>query len=301
MYGITCIYHKNCADGFGAALAVWDRFENVFESSFKNRIDYIGASYGSTPPDVKGKFVYIVDFSYSREVLLEMASVAEGLVIIDHHATAEKALSGLTEEAQEKNLASISTVFDMNHSGAMLTYMYFNPQIGKNSKYAPYLYQVIEDRDIWKKSLPNIDALSANLFSLPYDFIVWNEILDNLQPDTPYYKNFVKEGEAILRKQKKDIDAYLSLGVRTMRFCYGYSVPVANVPPFWCSEVGHILAEDKPFAATYYDSANGRIFSLRSRPDGVDVSEIAEYYGGGGHRHAAGFRMPLGWMGENDK
>ena len=31
--------------------------------------------------------------------------------------------------------------------------------------------------------------------------------------------------------------------------------------------------------------------SLRSRPDGIDVSELATKFGGGGHPHAAGFRL----------
>ena len=38
---------------------------------------------------------------------------------------------------------------------------------------------------------------------------------------------------------------------------------------------------------------NIRIFSLRSTEDGLDVSEIASKFGGGGHKHAAGFSVPL--------
>jgi hypothetical protein len=33
------------------------------------------------------------------------------------------------------------------------------------------------------------------------------------------------------------------------------------------------------------------VFSLRSSANGLDVSEIARSFGGGGHRHAAGFRL----------
>jgi hypothetical protein len=31
---------------------------------------------------------------------------------------------------------------------------------------------------------------------------------------------------------------------------------------------------------------------------GADVSAIAKLYGGGGHRNAAGFTMPIGWEGD---
>ena len=53
------------------------------------------------------------------------------------------------------------------------------------------------------------------------------------------------------------------------------------------------MAESEPFAACYLDTADSRVFSLRSRREGgVDVAKIAESYGGGGHRNAAGFRVP---------
>ena len=41
----------------------------------------------------------------------------------------------------------------------------------------------------------------------------------------------------------------------------------------------------------YYDLGECRFFGLRSAPDGLDVAEIAEKFGGGGHKHAAGFRI----------
>jgi nanoRNase/pAp phosphatase (c-di-AMP/oligoRNAs hydrolase) len=47
------------------------------------------------------------------------------------------------------------------------------------------------------------------------------------------------------------------------------------------------------FAACYWDTPEGRVFSLRSIGD-FDVSEIAKQYGGGGHKNASGFRLPHG-------
>ena len=41
-------------------------------------------------------------------------------------------------------------------------------------------------------------------------------------------------------------------------------------------------------------TTDGRVFSLRSTEEGLDVSEIAKQYGGGGHKHASGFRVPYG-------
>jgi nanoRNase/pAp phosphatase (c-di-AMP/oligoRNAs hydrolase) len=44
---------------------------------------------------------------------------------------------------------------------------------------------------------------------------------------------------------------------------------------------------------TYYDTEDNRKYSLRSVEGGVDVSEVAALFGGGGHKHAAGFKIPL--------
>jgi oligoribonuclease NrnB/cAMP/cGMP phosphodiesterase (DHH superfamily) len=60
----------------------------------------------------------------------------------------------------------------------------------------------------------------------------------------------------------------------------------------YSSDAGNIMSIGQPFAATYYDSDKHRVFSLRSATDGLDVSEIAKEFGGGGHVHAAGFKVP---------
>jgi nanoRNase/pAp phosphatase (c-di-AMP/oligoRNAs hydrolase) len=74
---------------------------------------------------------------------------------------------------------------------------------------------------------------------------------------------------------------------------------VAILPYMMASEAAGALAEKAPFAATYYDGVDARHFSLRSRGDGgADVSAIAQAYGGGGHKNAAGFQMPIGWEGD---
>jgi nanoRNase/pAp phosphatase (c-di-AMP/oligoRNAs hydrolase) len=73
----------------------------------------------------------------------------------------------------------------------------------------------------------------------------------------------------------------------------GVEVPTASLPYTMASDAGEIMAKDHPFAATYYDTKEHRAFSLRSTVGiGLDVSKIAEYYGGGGHTNASGFKVP---------
>jgi oligoribonuclease NrnB/cAMP/cGMP phosphodiesterase (DHH superfamily) len=100
----------------------------------------------------------------------------------------------------------------------------------------------------------------------------------------------VTEGQAIERKHLKDIHELLSVTTRVMKIA-GYDVPVANLPYTMSSDAGHKLASGQPFAACYWDTPEGRVFSLRSSDEGLDVADIAKQYGGGGHRNAAGFRV----------
>lgn len=257
-----CIYHGNCADGFGAAWVVRKAL---------GEIDFYAGKYQEPPPDVTGKDVIIVDFSYKRPVLLEMADKAGSILIIDHHKTAAEDLVDLP--------SNVITKFDMNRSGAMLTWRYFFQGL-----LPPPLLLHIEDRDLWRFELNGTREIQANLFSYPYDFKVW----DILMAAVP--QSLIAEGEAIERKHFKDMHELLNVTMREMKIG-GYLVPVANLPYTMSSDAGHKMSKGCPFAACYWDTPKGRVFSLRSSDEGIDVSEIAKQYGGGGHRNASGFTV----------
>lgn len=73
----------------------------------------------------------------------------------------------------------------------------------------------------------------------------------------------------------------------------GHDVPVASLPYTLTSDAGHMMAQGETFAACYWDTAEGRVFSLRSTIEsGTDVSAIAALFGGGGHAQASGFKVP---------
>lgn len=79
----------------------------------------------------------------------------------------------------------------------------------------------------------------------------------------------------------------------------GIRMPVANLPLTLTSDAGHKMAtEAQGIAACFWLTPEGWVFSLRSTEDGPDVSKIATQYGGGGHPHAAGFRIPFEMLGE---
>ena len=260
-----CIYHGNCADGFGAAWAVRKALPDA---------EFHPATYQEPPPDVTDKRVVMVDFSYKRPVLLDMASKAESILILDHHKSAAEDLVNLP--------ANVTAVFDMDRSGARMAWDHFFP-----GRPPPRLIEHIEDRDLWRFALPGTREIQANVFSHPYDFDVWDALM------AADVETLRAEGAAIERKHHKDIAELVKVTRRRM-VIGGFDVPVANLPYTLSSDAGHLMAKGEPFAACYWDVPDGRVYSLRSSDEGEDVSAVAKRYGGGGHKAAAGFKVPLG-------
>lgn len=262
---MLCLYHKNCTDGLGAALAVreWLKEQGRLEDS-----EFRTVQYGDDPPDVADRDVMIVDFSFPRAVLLEMEMRAKSLVVIDHHKTAETELGDLD-----------FAIFDMDKAGCILTWEYLFPDTQP-----PILFEYLQDRDLWRWELPQSREVSAALRSYKPFFDVWEAFLSAVA-----IQELKAEGVAILRYQQRHIDMVLA-NEPAMAEIGGYRVPCVNSTTL-ISEIGNELSKGHPFAAMYFDLPDKRIFSLRSNEDGVDVAEIAKMFGGGGHKHAAGFTV----------
>ena len=270
-----CIYHAHCLDGFTAA---W-----VVRLSTGPDTVMIPASYGDTPPDVTGADVYIVDFSYPREALARLSTQARTLVVLDHHQSAEQALRGLT-------LPNAEIRFDMTRSGAGLAWRWFYA----GGELPPLLVDYVEDRDLWRHALSDSRAINAYIANTDRTFEAWDQLAADLEEDAD---PIATAGATLLRQQARFVEQGCDMTLRYMQIG-GHRVPVANLPAYLASDAGHLLAEGNPFAAIYFDSAEGRKFSLRSTDAGLDVAQIAQSYGGGGHRNAAGFKMPIGWEGD---
>ena len=256
------IYHANCNDGFGAAYSAW--------KLLGNRAEYHAASHGSPPPDVTGKRVVILDFSYDNATTKALIEQAEELWVIDHHK------SNMVELHDISN-----THFDMTKSGAMLAWEFFHP--GKES---PKFIQYIQDRDLWQWELPY-----SKEFSAAFDMVPWNFDEYEKFEDDSVFDDAVKRGSYILAYSKTVIKKVCDKA--TKRRYKEYDVMVVN-SSHWMSEIGATLAKDCDFAMIWYYDHDASIYkvSLRAFHDTMDVSEIAKSFGGGGHRKAGGFILP---------
>lgn len=256
------LYHANCYDGFGAACSAWNKFGKD--------ATYLPVSYDKPIPELKDATeIYILDFSYDSDILLKLAQTAK-VVVLDHHKTAEEKLKPLVGQINP------SVIFDMNKSGALLSWEYFHPNAP-----VPLLISYISDRDLWQFKLEGSKEVHAALVSLPMNFDVWN----NLDIET-----LITEGKACIRFQNQLVEKIVEKSWVTK--IDNYDVPVVNTSCSW-SEVGHALLNKYPnakFAASFTTFNNITMWSLRSEGE-FDVSSIAKKYGGGGHKNAAGFNV----------
>ncbi len=292
------IYHANCADGFGAAWAAWMKWGDA--------VEYVPCAYGQQAPEVLGKHVLIGDFSFKREQMDIIAQGAASIVVLDHHKTAESELepfrfmesspgavsaddtNGMLRDLAELARPPVIAVFDMEQSGAVMTWRFCHP----NTE-IPLLLRLIEDRDLWRFTMPETKPFGAWLRCEPFGFERWEMIAQELNDGSDSARIFA-EAEAMQRFMDQKVSEIASLGRRGI--VGGYEVPICNCPPMFASEVGHKLLADNPlarFVACYSDQGKSRGWSLRSSDDRLDVSEVAKKFGGGGHRNAAGFGVPL--------
>lgn len=278
---IKVIYHKGCQDGFGAAWVAWRYYGKNRHELLANSesVEFIPKAYGEPPPEIHpGDIVYILDFSYSREVLLEMNKKANSLVVLDHHKSAQEDLEGLD-----------FCIFDMNQSGAMLAWNHFFP-----SEETPWLIEYIQDRDLWNWKLAYSKEINACIASWEHDnFEIWEHAAFPDEEDR-FLDLVIAEGRAILRFVDQYTDKACTQLCRQVRFLGHPDIPVVNVPYMRVSDTLHTLHEmypEAPFVAAWFQRGDGFYqYSLRSKKD-FDVSELAVSQGGGGHAQAAGFQL----------
>lgn len=262
------IYHANCWDGFCAA---WVARMALGE------IEAVPAHYGTEPPDVRGREVYVLDFSYPLETMLDIAASARSLAILDHHKTAQPILAHLSLNF------GVPAVYDEGKSGARIAWEWFAHIGGWQGMRCPWLVDYTEDRDLWRHALPDTENINAALRSYPLDFVLWDEFHQSVGQR----EMFKREGAAIRRLERQMVETHVRHA--RMMDVAGHQVKAVNATVLF-SEIAGELAKGQPFGACYFDRFDGkRQWSLRSDEHGLDVSVIAKAHGGGGHARAAGF------------
>lgn len=284
----TIIYHNACPDGFTAAYIAKKKYPEA---------QLVPRDHG-TPINVESfrdKDVLTVDCNL-RGSNDEVAAVAKTYQVYDHH------------KSETEIIGKPYAVYDIARSGAGLTWDYL---FGKDSKLSdgeqlyphpdfvheqsyyrmarPWWVNYVEDRDLWRFRLPHSEEINAYIMTFPHTIEGWDTMTQ-----VPI-EQAIEAGKAVLLQ----VNHYVREAVKQAQYSTWeiadntYSTAVVNLPYLNCSEVGAVLAKAVDVSATWFERHDGIVqFSLRSAGD-IDVSKIAQIFGGGGHKNAAGFQIPL--------
>ena len=263
------ISHGNCYDGVTAAAVAKKHSPNA---------EVVFAQHGDTPPNVTGKRALIVDFSYNRGVLERLAEEAESLLLLDHHKKSQEDLEGLDY-----------AIFDMKRSGAGLAWDFLFP-----GEKRPDLVNYVEDRDLFKFRLPYSREHHAGLSANPLELRHFMVLLEADIAGDNLTEGRIASGKMILAFTHLTAEKFADRAGVCLLINADVECACVNVPVEFVCETAEILYNrnpDRPVLCWSWDAQRGDIYcSLRSHDDGPDVCEIAKTYGGGGHKHAAGFR-----------
>ncbi len=276
-----CFYHAGCPDGFGAAWAVWRAWGD-------------GGEYRPVGHDEKidrelceGAQVAFVDIAPNNDTLRELCDVAQQVVVLDHHVTSRDRFHADPELENDVLAGGHHVVFDLEHSGAMLAWQHFHDED------PPTLLEYVEDQDLWSWKLPSSEEVNAAIGSHERSFDAWTRLA------TAPIDAVIAEGTPLVRAARIEVQrAVKNAHPLTVA---GHRVEAVNSTAHR-SAIGHALsqraAHGRPWGCVYRVNGERIDATLYSIGD-LDVAAIAVTLGGGGHRNAAGFSVPLPrWLAE---
>lgn len=266
---IIVLYHGNCTDGFCSAWAAWKKFGDS--------ADYFGVKLGFPPPDnLTEKEIYTLDFTYPTKYSEELLKNNKKLISIDHHLTSQDFIK-----------ISSDYRFDLNHSGAILSWNYFHPD-----KNPPRILTHVEDWDLWRFSLPYTKEVFAYLELFDFDFKLWDQLINDLENEDKF-KAVIPQAELLFKYEEALVKGIVNQKSELVEF-EGVKTYTVNSPIFEDHIAQMLYKKLPPMAVVWYRDANRIKFSLRSdKEKDFDVSKLAQKYGGGGHRTSSGFSLPI--------
>lgn len=281
------IYHACCTDGLTAVgIAVQP------QQSTDNHFVTVPMSHSTrlNVESLTGKRVCFLDFSVTKDVMVELLKVAEHVTVIDHHISVRAELS-------EINAPNFEYVYDVNKSGAGLAWDYF---IGTDY---PYFVKLVQDRDIWTKKYYDTEpfSLAIRVENLEFETMVCviADIVEFSKKHPGHIDDFtielIADGKSYMKYQSHIVKQIASNAVKAT-LDDGQEVMSVNCAAGLISDVGSYLSENNKcgVALMYVDTGKLRIYSLRVAADcDYDASAYAKSKGGGGHRRACGWSVPL--------
>lgn len=273
------VFHRNCTDGTCA-------MQVVRKAIGTEDVTFVAAQYNEPMPEVltfknprlAEVEVIVVDFSFPREALLFLSASCKSLLVLDHHIGAKDALFGIE-----------GCYFDNDRSGAMMAWNHFFP-----GQFPPLVVQYVQDWDLWRKELEYCDEFCAAVKHRMNDQQFWDDALQGFSHHD--LLAHLDIGHTIVAIMNEQVQKSVRSAVYTDLL--GFRTSLVNVTQH-ISEVGHAICHqmEVDFSTTYFIKADGQaVLSFRAKKGGVDVSKIAQQFGGNGHVSAAGAVVSMEYL-----
>ena len=272
----VCFHHASCPDGFGAAWAVREAWGS--EADYRAR----GHDDGVDAAALAGSEVCFVDIAPPNHGLRALLESAARVLVLDHHVSSRDRFESDPRLVEAAAAPPHRVHFDLEHSGAVLAWEHFHPETR-----LPDLLAYVEDQDLWRWQLPRSREVSAAIASHPQTFDAWDRLART------GWEELAEEGAPVVRAQQTEIE-------RALRNVHGvwfgeHRLEAVNAV-FLRAWIGHELAtraaHGSPCGLVYRVQGDRVDVSIYSVGD-FDVAALAAREGGGGHRNAAGFSVPL--------
>lgn len=272
---LVILYHGNCPDGFGGAYAAWKKYGDSAE--------YYALSHTAPGPEqLHDADVIFIDFCYPQEIMDVYVANVKSLIMLDHHEGVEDIVRTMPEY-----------IYDVNRSGSGIAWEYFHPGTPM-----PKLLQYVQDDDLFRFDLPDTKAVLSYLAVQPHTFELWDSISVDLESEA--HAPVLMEKLRTYREYFDLLVEYTASRAKPVLF-EGHTVYLVTVNPLktFVSAVGASLRQKyPPFALMAHAFPGGMRISMRG--DGsIDLTKVAQKYGGNGHPNSAAFSLnwgdPLPW------
>lgn len=299
------IYHHTDADGYASAAVATlyiHKSNKMFDNHWKtNDIKYIPYCYEPldtfVPYDVgdfnEGDNIFIVDLSVSIATLEKFVLFIEmlykkkcHLVWIDHHrSSVDTEIENVIKKRFE--IYGFERYIDIEYCAAYnaFTYLIVN-KFGH--KCIPEILRVIDDYDCWKLKLAGtkefIDGFAVDDVQLPQN-PKWSEWLMDRASSLSIIRDCIYKGNVIKAWQNIDDTNKFNMSAFETTLC-GLSCCALNV-----RRNSDIFRTDKKYdilLSYIFDGDKYKCSIYSTNPD-VQCNIIAQMFGGGGHKGAAGF------------
>ena len=280
---MKCIAHADLDGRCAGAIVAY--FTNNY-----NPENYIEANYNDILPVdsfVDGEQVFLVDFSFTeptKHYLDKLIKKGCKVIHIDHHTSTMNLYQAHPE------YESLDGIRSTEHSGAALTWMYFTGT--RDISACPVFVQYVSDFDCWHFKLQDTEDFKFGMETLEYGPMdeIWKTFIKEHYSTSPDAVHNIIESGKIAKSYFNNISQQYCKDFAYETEIEGNKCIVLNKKDGGSLVFGDLI-NNYPMAMVWAFDGTNYQYSIYSTDNGIECDKIAEKYGGGGHKGAAGFKM----------